>query len=85
MFSQVIKLRKMNEKCDQLQSSEDTLRVKNAELLNSIEIREDECRRAVEEKEQVNDGYLSVKIYLCEFKDHPICLASILAILHRRS
>ena len=55
IYLQTVKLRKVSEKCEKLQSSEDSLKVKNAELLNSIKIREDECLRIAEEKEQASD------------------------------
>ena len=45
----------IKEKCRKLQSSEDSLKVKNMELVNSIKIREDEYHRIVEEKEKVHD------------------------------
>ena len=54
-FCQRMKLKVVKEKCGQLQSSETSLKVENAELINSMKVQKDEYQRSLEDKIQVNN------------------------------
>ena len=49
-----MKLKMLKEKCDQLQSSETSLKIENAELVNSMKTQKDEYNRTLGDKIQVN-------------------------------
>ena len=56
IFLQTEKLDRIRKEIDKIESSENALKIKNAELCDSLEVKEEEFRRIVGEKDQVGSG-----------------------------